>query len=242
MSGGIYVALSGAIAQTESLDATAANLANASTEGYQRVRPVFREALASAQNQANGGLRGVSTSAVTLDTSRGEIRSTGNPLDVVLPDNAYLAASTPKGERYTRAGSLNVSTTGTLQTRAGAPIVGEDGNPIKTTPGKGEVKISPAGEVFQAGAKLGRVKMVQFASPGNLMPEGTSLLATTPAAGAMSPAKGELSIGAVEQSNTSAVGAMTDLVNANRTFEAFQRAIESFHSADQKAATVASDP
>ena len=48
MSDGIYVALSGAIAQASSLDTTATNLANASTDGYQRVRTVFREALATA--------------------------------------------------------------------------------------------------------------------------------------------------------------------------------------------------
>ena len=48
MGDGIYVALSGAIAQSAHLDATAANLANAGTDGYQRVRPVFREELTRA--------------------------------------------------------------------------------------------------------------------------------------------------------------------------------------------------
>ena len=54
MAGGIYVALSGAVAQTTQLDTTAANIANANTDGYQRVRPVFREMLAQASSGANG--------------------------------------------------------------------------------------------------------------------------------------------------------------------------------------------
>ena len=50
MSKGIYVALSGAVAQENALEATASNIANASTTGYQRLRPVFRQVLATASN------------------------------------------------------------------------------------------------------------------------------------------------------------------------------------------------
>src|SRR5580704_19379329 len=101
MSDGIYVALSGAIAQAESLDTTATNLANASTDGYQRMRTVFREAMVTAGK--NGGSRSVTSSGVSLDTSRGALRATGNPLDVALPDRSYLSVNTARGERYTRA-------------------------------------------------------------------------------------------------------------------------------------------
>ncbi len=50
MSKGVYVALSGAMVQEQSLEATAKNIANASSAGYQRMRPVFKQALASAVN------------------------------------------------------------------------------------------------------------------------------------------------------------------------------------------------
>src|SRR5579859_2890705 len=109
MSDGIYVALSGAIAQAASLETTATNLANASTDGYQRVRPIFREALANA---AAGSMRSVTMGNTSLDTTRGTLRQTGRPLDVALPEKTYLAVGTPRGERYTRAGGLDVARDG----------------------------------------------------------------------------------------------------------------------------------
>ena len=242
MSGGIYVALSGAVAQTTQLDTTAANIANANTDGYQRVRPVFREMLAQASAGSNGtGGGGALTVTSSLDTSRGTLRTTGNALDVSLPDDGYLTVSTPRGDRFTRAGSLTISPDGTLMTKSHAPIVGEDGKSIKTDTKKGPVSISPSGEVFQDSSKVGQMRIVQFANPSAMNPEGGSILAATPATGPATPSKGQLSIGAVEESNTSVIGAMSDLVNATRTFDAFQRAIDTFREADSKVSSVASD-
>ena len=42
MAKGVYSALSGAIAAQTSLDVTAQNLANASTPGFKKLRPIFR--------------------------------------------------------------------------------------------------------------------------------------------------------------------------------------------------------
>jgi flagellar basal-body rod protein FlgF len=236
MSDGIYVALSGAIAQAATLDATAQNLANASTDGYQRMRPVFREALSRAA-QNGGPLRSVTASTTSLDTTRGAVRVTSRALDVALPDKTYLAVATGTGERYTRAGSLNIGSDGTLKTQHGDPLVGDNGRPIRANREGAEVKISPSGEAWQGDTMLGRLRLVSFPSPDQLAPEGATLLNATPAAGAPTVAKGELSIGSLEESNTSVVGAMTDLVTASRTFDAFQRAIDAFRDADQKIVT-----
>jgi flagellar basal-body rod protein FlgF len=234
MSDGIYVALSGAIAQSASLDATATNLANAATDGYQRIRPVFREAMANA---TAGSMRSVTLSNTSLDTSRGTLRQTGRALDVAMPEKSYLSVNTARGERYTRAGALDIGRDGTLITGKGDAVKGEDGRPIRTDPTKGEVKISPSGEVMQGESQIGRLRLVSFPRPDQLAPEGGTLLNATPAAGTPTVAKGDLAIGSLEASNTSVVGAMTDLVNASRTFDAFQRAIDAFRDADQQVMT-----
>jgi flagellar basal-body rod protein FlgF len=240
MGDGIYTALSGAIAESSSLDTTAANLANASTDGYQRMRPVFQQALAQAM-PGGRATSTVTTSTNRLDTSRGAFRVTGRPLDVTLPDNAYLSVATTRGERFTRAGSLSVGADGTLTAR-GEPLFSEDGKTIKMTRDQGELKVTPGGEVFQGETRLARLRVVSFPNADQLSPEGNTLLNAGPAAGTPGPAKGDLQIGSVEESNTSVIGAMTDLVTASRTFDAFQRAIDAFHEADQKAAaTVPSD-
>jgi flagellar basal-body rod protein FlgF len=235
MSDGIYVALSGAIAQSDSLDTTATNLANASTDGYQRIRTVFREAMVTAGK--NAVTHSVTSAGLSLDTSRGALRATGNPLDVVLPDRSYLAVNTPRGERYTRAGALSVGFEGTLKTSRGDALIGDDGKAINVAPNQGAVKIAPSGEVWQGDTKLGRLRVVTFPNPDQLSPEGGTLLNAAPAAGTPTTAKGDLSVGTLEESNTSVVGAMSELVTASRTFDAFQRALDTFRDADQKVVT-----
>jgi flagellar basal-body rod protein FlgF len=236
VSDGIYVALSGAIAQQAALDQTATNLANASTDGYQRVRTVFREALAQA-SQAGGPTGAVTSIGTSLDTTRGTIRATGNALDVALPDKTYLAVSTPNGERFTRAGTLGIAPDGTLKSARGGPLLSDDGRTIKTVPGDGEIKLTPSGEVWQGDTKLARLRLVSFQRPDLLSPEGATLLNATAPAGPATPATGDLSIGSIEESNTSVVGSMTDLITASRSFDAFETAIAAFREADQKIVT-----
>ncbi len=232
MSGGIYVALSGALGQTDRLDVVAENLANAATVGYQRLRPVFHAALGSAEAAQSGP-----DATTELDTTRGAARVTGRPLDITLPPATYLALSGAGGERYTRAGSLTIDQAGTLQTRQGVPVASERGPAIHVATDKGDVTIAPTGEVWQDGEVLGRMKLVTFASPSRLAVEGGAVLAATPGSGEATPAAGQLEVGSLEESNTSVVGSMTDLVAASRAFDAFQRAIDAFRDADQKVTT-----
>jgi flagellar basal-body rod protein FlgF len=236
MSDGIYVALSGALAQTATLDATASNLANASTDGYQRVRPIFREALAHAAGHG-ATMRSVTAATTLLDTTRGALRTTGRPLDVTLPEGAYLAVRTTAGERYTRSGSLRVASDGTLTASNGSSLVADDGRIIRTSADAADVRITPSGEVRQGGSMIARLCVVAFPHADRLAPEGGALLAATDATGTPVASKGELAIGSLEGSNTSVVGAMTELVTASRNFDAFQRAIDAFHDADHMLVT-----
>ncbi len=237
MSDGIYVALSGAIAQTMNLDATAANLANANTDGYQRTRTVFREELARA---GGAGSHYTSANGTALDTTRGGLRPTGNPLDFAMPEGTYLAVSTSRGDRYTRAASLRVGPDAVLRTARGDAVQGEDGKDIKLS-GTAGVRIDESGQVWEGGEVSGRVKLVAFAQPANLAHAEGALVQATPAAGAIVPSGGPLQVGQIEESNSNVVGAMTDLVSTTRTFEALQRMIDAFRDVDQKAATTVPD-
>jgi flagellar basal-body rod protein FlgF len=240
MSDGIYVALSGAVAQTSVLDVTATNLANASTDGYQRMRHVFREALAQAQG--GGTLRSVTTATTCLDTTKGSVRVTGRALDVSLPQNSYLAVKAAGGERYTRAASLRIDLNGAMRTAHGELVASEDGRPLKVDPNDPtEPVVTQSGEVWQGETMLGRLKVVSFARPDQLSPEGGTLLAANPSAGAPTPSKGTLDIGSLEESNVSVMTGMSELVTANRTFDAFQRAISTFQEANEKVVTTVPD-
>lgn len=234
MGDGIYVALSGAISQSTALETTATNLANSATDGYQRLRPVFREVLART---AGGPAPKVPhhfgvVAQTSQDTSLGSVRKTDAPLDFVMPQGVYLAVQTARGERYTRAGSLQVGADGVVKTRHGDPVVGEDGKPIKLAK-DAQAKLGPDGALAVDGARVGRLRLVTFAKPDCLAHEGSARLAVG-GAGAPTPTGAALEIGSVEESNAQVVSAMTDLVSATRTFDAFQRAIEAFRDADRR--------
>jgi flagellar basal-body rod protein FlgF len=236
MGDGIYVALSGAIAQAANLDATAQNLANAGTDGYQRVRPVFQEELARA-GAHDPAYHYTQLASTQNDTARGALRETGRPLDFVLPEGSYLAVSTPRGERYTRAASLSTGIDGVLRTAHGDPVLSEDGRTVKVQGDPGSLstlRVDKSGKVLQDdGDVRAQLKVVTFPQPSMLAHDSGALLAATPQSGAPVAAAGDLEVGHVEESNSNVLGAMNDLVVASRTFDAFQRVIDTFRDADR---------
>lgn len=234
MSRGIYVALSGAVAQETALETTATNLANATTNGYQRARPVFKEVLSGATRKAGSALHNTVVDQTALDSTRGSLRATGRPLDIALPEGVYLGVSTAAGERYTRDGALKVKADGSLTTASGGSVAGEDGAPIKVNPASATT-IGADGSVMQDGGAVGRLRMVKLEAGSAMKHEAGNLLAAT--GGPPVAAAASLDIGALEDSNASVVGSMTDLVTASRTFEAFQRMLDTFGEIDRKVLT-----
>lgn len=231
MTKGLYVALSGAVAQEQAMDITAANVANSSSAGYQRMRPIFRQALASAVG--DGEMRYAKTARTAIDTTPGAIRVTDNALDVALPPSVYLGAITPRGERFTRAGSLAIDNEGTLKMASGATVASDGGAPIKASPTGGQVTIEKDGSVKQGGNVLGKLKLVTFETPSALEHEGSGLFSSANA-GAETPSKESLEVGAVEESNAQPVAAMTEMMQASRTYEAFQKVLDQFGEIDRK--------
>ncbi|MCA9623008.1 MAG: flagellar hook basal-body protein [Myxococcales bacterium] len=235
MSHGIYSALSGALAQQSSLDTIAQNLANSETTGYRSVRPVFHEIW---RGQTAGGDRGryALVGRTAIDTSAGARRRTDRALDVALPDDAFLTVRTARGDRYTRAGSLQVSPEGRLVTEAGDPLVDENDEVIEVGLGV-DVSIAPDGAVLTEGSPAGQLRIVGFDDPTQLVYEGATLLAAGPGTGAATPVGATLAIGELEGSNATPVRAMTDLIQATRMFEAMEQAIRSFQDIDKQLVT-----
>lgn len=231
MGDGIYVALSGALRESQTLDNVAENVANVSTPGFQRLRLAFREQLARATD--GSPLRFAATSSTVVDATPGAMRETGRGLDVVLPAGSFLAVRGREGERYTRAGSLVVAPDGELRSRGGAPVLGEDGKIIKASPAAAEPTIAADGQVRQGDTVIGRLRVVKFDRPEALTREGAMLLSAPAAAGRPRPSAEPLAVGAVEESNT--MREMTNLIQATRAFEAAQKTLEAFREIDRSA-------
>jgi flagellar basal-body rod protein FlgF len=237
MSNGIWAAASGAMSQTLALDVAAENVANASTPAYHVDRAIFRNVLTGAQAKRAGGFNLVygSVGSIITDPTAGAFIPTGRALDVAIKGGSYLVVNTPRGERYTRYGSIQVATDGTLTTRDGDPILDPNRKPIKVAP-TSKLGIAADGNVLVDGQPSGSLLLVSFADQSGLVKEGSSLLRAEAAAGKATPATPQLEVGALEGSGASAVKGMIDIVTATRAFEVCERAIDAFRDADRKAA------
>jgi len=220
MAGGHYIALSGMRTRIDELDRLAADLANAGTSGYkgertghENVPRPFEAALATAIDVSTGSRR--------LDVRPGVIADTGRPLDIAIEGPGFLTVQTPEGVRYTRNGHLTQAPDGTLTTMDGATVMGTDG-PLKL--GKGDIQIEADGSIRTGETPVGKLAIVEFDTPEQLVRDGGALLnasGQTPAAATASQVKA----GKIEGSNVSVVDRVAELTSVSRSFEALQKAV-----------------
>ena len=229
------------VGQTAALDVAAGNIANANTPGFRADRALFRQTLAQANNRAipTQSLRYSVARTVEPDSRQGQMVQTGRGLDVALRDkDSLFVVSTPEGERYTRAGSFQLTSDGRLTTAGGATVLGAGRSPVTVPEGARDVSISPTGELIIDGAESGtKLMCVSFAKPNTLEKQGSVLLRATQAAGRPTEKDPDLATGSIELSNSSAIEGMSTLVTATREFEMLSRVVEAFSTIERRAAT-----
>ena len=152
MGSGIYIATAGAVAQSNALDVTASNIANASTSGFKGGRVSFRQALAAAQSP---DVAMVGSGGTAIDGSNGTMSQTGNPLDCAINGDGYFAVDSPRGVRYTRDGSFQLAADGKIVTADGLTVRGDDGKPIEVPPTTAQLAVDPDGSVRADGNVVG---------------------------------------------------------------------------------------
>jgi flagellar basal-body rod protein FlgF len=229
MSNGIYVALSGAMAQSQALDVASNNVSNANTTGYKGERIQFAQALAKAKDAAF-----VNATAGKTDDTQGVIEPTGNPLDVAIQGDGYFAVNTPRGVRYTRDGSFRMDSKSQLVTAGGDALLGTNGKPLVVPPESGDVSISADGTVSAGDAAVGKIKIARFA-PTSLQREGgTTYAANGPEL--KGGAEPQLVPQSLEGANVSVVRGVVDLVRISRSYEALHKMIQSYKDMDDRAA------
>src|ERR1700687_1592287 len=148
MQNALLVGLSRQVALGRELDVVANNIANINTTGYKADGSLFEEYLSSVARADQTGARVsfVHDRGTWHDLSAGPIEKTGNPLNIAIDGNAFLVVQTPRGERYTRNGALQINGTGELVTSEGNPVLGEAG-PIVLQPTDHQISISLDGTI-----------------------------------------------------------------------------------------------
>jgi flagellar basal-body rod protein FlgF len=234
MSSGIYLATAGAVAQSNALDATANNIANATTTGFQGDRITFREALSNAKSPDTSL---VSAGTKRVDTQYGALSQTGNPLDLAIEGDGMFAVDTPNGQRYTRAGNFRIADDRTLTTVDGFAVRGEGGAHISIPPDVKVLGVGTDGEITADGESLGKLELVRF-KYNQLKREGGTLFNATGKPDT-SNASGEPPVirsGMLEASNVNVVRGVVDLVKVSRTYESLMRVIQGYHDVESRAA------
>jgi flagellar basal-body rod protein FlgF len=233
------MAASGASAQMTALDATANNLANATTPGYKADQAVFQEHLAQAMlvGKARPEMRYASVASVSPDLRSGPLQVTQRPLDVAIDGDGYFKVQTPRGERYTRAGGFQLGPGGALVTPQGYAVLDSGGSPITLPLDGGAADIGQDGAIRVDGEEVAQLGVVSFDEPRALAKDGDTLFRATPQAGEPQASNVSLQSGALELPNVSIVKGMTDLVSATRAFEALEKAVEAYSDLERRAAS-----
>ena len=228
----MYKALSGAVVQMRRLEIAAQDLANVNTSGYKGQRLAFNEVLASRLGGAERSGGFVAVGEMRTNLAPGEIQGTGSSFHLALEGDGYFVLQTPRGERYTRHGSFTMAPDGTVITPQGDALLSESG-PFQTT---GKMEIAGDGTITSNEGEVGKLRIVRFVNPLELVKEGANLFRTDPA-NVRETSAVRVSQGSLEQSNVSTVDNMTALIAINRQFEAYQRVMKLMDAATDKMIT-----
>jgi flagellar basal-body rod protein FlgF len=237
MGNGIYTAMAGAVAQSDALDVTANNVANASTAGFHAERVTFSEALTRAKGQS---MAMVTAKGGGTDNQVGAIQQTGNALDVAIDGDAMFGVDSTKGVRFTRNGTFRTDADGMLVNVDGLKVRNEGGGNIQIPPSTASVAVGADGTISADGVEIGKLELKTFAA-GDLKREGDNLFSSR-TGGTAASAEVQVMSGAVEGANFDVVRGVVDLIKVSRTYEALHRAIETYRDIDSRTARDIGNP
>jgi len=243
----LWIAKTGMEAQQTAMDVISNNLANVSTSGFKRARPVFEDLLyqtvrqpgaqSSEQTQLPSGLQlgtGVRPVATERMFDQGNLQQTNNKLDIAIQGNGFFQVLMPDGTTaYTRDGSFQTNNQGQLVTASGysvQPAITIPATALTVSIGAdGTVSMTQQGAV--ASTQIGTLQLATFINNAGLESKGDNLYEETSASGAASTntpgtnGAGSLNQGYVETSNVNVVEEMVNMIQAQRTYELNSKAI-----------------
>lgn len=155
----IYTGVTGLKAHEQAVDVIANNIANINTVGFKAGRANFQEALSQLLRAASaaGGGRGTrnpmqlglgsSIGSIDNQMTQGNLKSTGNTMDVAIQGNGFFLLSDGTGQYVTRNGSFALDANNQLiSAGTGLAVLGWEADPVT-----GEV---PTDQMVTAGSRI----------------------------------------------------------------------------------------
>jgi len=167
--------------------------------------------------------------------TQGNMNPTGNALDLAINGRGFFQVLLPDGTLgYTRAGDLQLNSTGQLVTSSGytlQPAITIPKGALSVTVGNdGTVSVLQSGQ--SAPTTVGNLQLADFVNPAGLQPRGENLLAESASSGTAqtgTPGQngvGSLQQGSVESSNVNVVEEMVNMIETQRAYEMNTKAIQ----------------
>lgn len=248
MTRALWISKTGLDAQQTKMDVIANNLANVSTNGFKRMRPVFEDLLyqtlrqpgaqSSEQTRLPSGLQlgtGVRPVATENIFMQGNLQQTNNPRDIAIQGEGFFQILLPDGTlAYTRDGAFQSNENGQLVTSSGFIVqpgitvppdalsmtIARDGTVSALTPGTA------------APVQVGTLQLTRFINPAGLQRFGENLYLETATSGVANPGiagtngMGLLNQGFVETSNVNVVEELVEMIQTQRAYEINSRSIQ----------------
>lgn len=239
MDKGLYILMSGAKEAMLSQARVANNLANAKTTGFRADLQNYR-----AMQAVGPGLESrvfTQSERPGYNFNEGSLLSTGNPLDVAIRGDGFIAVQRPDGsEAYTRAGDLQIDTNGFLTTSSGYQVLGDNGAivipPVErmSITADGTISILPLGAPETALENLDRLKLVK--PDYSEVQKGTDGLFEG-RDGQTYPADASVTLvtETIESSNVNAINELTDMIALSRQFEMKVKFMDNFKTLGERA-------
>ncbi|MFA5503368.1 MAG: flagellar hook-basal body protein [Bacilli bacterium] len=240
MNGAFYVGATGLSSQQRALEVVAANIANINTPAFKRSQVRFSQLLsATAPADAPAGspatlpvLAGVAADGERRVFTQGEVKATGEPMDLAIEGDGFVELAGPAGETLLwRGGKLKIGRDGFLAADNGLPLKAMISVPLEAT----RLTIDRGGVVRATGPEIdeeiGEIELVRVGDPVALRSAGEALYQIddetllTPAAPGEEGA-GVLVQGAVEGSNVELSEEMIMLLLMQRAYAANAQVVQ----------------
>jgi flagellar basal-body rod protein FlgG len=247
--GSLNIAATAMLAQQFNVDVISNNIANLNTTAFKRARAEFNDLIyqtrsaVGSQSSDTGTLvvtgaqfgTGVKVGSVYRIHEQGNMLSTGNSFDLAIQGKGYFQVDMPDGTTgYTRAGSLQLSPTGTIVTPQGFTVqpginVPNDALEVAVN-ASGEVQVKLPGQATTT--TVGQLQLATFPNEAGLQSMGDNMLTETAASGpAVTGVPGATGFGGIlqgflETSNVNMVNEITSMITAQRAYELASKVVQ----------------
>jgi flagellar hook protein FlgE len=251
----MYSGISGMKNFQTKLDVIGNNISNVNTYGFKKGRTTFKDMVsqqisgASAAGDERGGVNpkqvGLGSQIATIDTihTQGSLQTTGRTLDLSISGDGFFRLKRPDGgEVYTRAGNFYIDASedggGKLVNADGYYVLDSDGEEIEIPLTAKSLSIGSNGVVSYVDENGDLVDdvtigLVKFSNNDGLQKIGQNLFEATtnsgdPEDGEVAPGEdgaGTIVAGTLEMSNVDLSEEFTEMIVAQRGFQANTRII-----------------